>query len=127
MERRGPLRFLTAAVSGQSHQWRQGLGKRSAAHEQSCKFALWMAASTLRVSTYLGAQFGPFRTKLGAPVAIRAMTAKLTRLTYRMLCYGMKHVDSGAKLCGDQHRERQIGQLKWKRAKLGFRVVEVAA
>src|SRR5271156_1550923 len=40
MERRGPLRFLAAAVSGQSHQWRQGLGKRSAAHEQSCKYCL---------------------------------------------------------------------------------------
>jgi hypothetical protein len=33
-----------------------------------------------------------------------------------------------AKLSEDQHRERQIGQLKWKAAaKLGFRVVEVAA
>lgn len=87
-----------------------------------------MAASTLRVSsTYLGAQFRRFRTKLGAPVAITAMAAKLARLVYRMLCYGMKYVDQGAKLYEDQHRERQIGQLKWKAAKLGFRVIEVAA
>jgi transposase len=80
-----------------------------------------MAASTLRVSsTYLGAQVGRFRTKLGAPIAIRAVTAKLTRLAYRMLRYGMKYVDSGAKLCGDQHRESQIGQLKWKARQVGI-------
>jgi len=40
MERRGPLRFLVAAVSGQSHQRQQGLGKRSAAHEQSGQYCL---------------------------------------------------------------------------------------
>ena len=40
--------------------------------------ALRMAASTLRLSnTYLGAQFRRLRTKLGAPVAIKAMAAKL--------------------------------------------------
>jgi hypothetical protein len=52
--------------------------------------ALRMAASTLRVSsTYLEAQFRRFRTKLSAPVAIKAMAAKLARLVYRMLRYGM--------------------------------------
>jgi hypothetical protein len=55
------------------------------------------------------------------------MAAKLARLVYRMLCYGMKYVDQGAQFCEAQHRERQIGQLKWKAAKLGFRVVEAAA
>jgi len=45
--------------------------------------ALRMAASTLRLSnTYLGAQFRRLRTKLGAPVAIKAMAAKLARLVY---------------------------------------------
>jgi transposase len=43
--------------------------------------ALRMAASTLRLSnTYLGAQFRRLRTKLGAPVAMKAMAAKLARL-----------------------------------------------
>jgi transposase len=56
--------------------------------------ALKMAASTLRTSnTYLGAQFRRLRTKLGAPIAIKAMAAKLARLIYRMLRYGMKYVD----------------------------------
>jgi transposase len=42
--------------------------------------ALKMAASTLRLSnTHLGAQFRRLRTKLGAPVAIKAMAAKLAR------------------------------------------------
>jgi hypothetical protein len=43
-----------------------------------------------------------------------------------MLRYGMKYVDQGAKFYEARHRERQIGQLKWKAAKLGFHVVEAA-
>ena len=66
--------------------------------------ALKMAASTLRLSsTYVGAQFRRLRTKLGAPVAIKAMAAKLARLVYRMLRYGMKYVDQGAEFYEAQH------------------------
>jgi len=87
-----------------------------------------MAASTLRLSgTYVGAQFRRLRTKLGAPVAIKAMAAKLARLVYRMLRYGMKYVDQGAEFYEAQHRKRQISHLKWKAAKLGFQIVEAAA
>ncbi len=97
-------------------------------HEQSGQYCLEMAASTLGVNnTYLGAQFRRFRTKLGSPVAIKAMAAKLARLLYRMLRYGMKYVDQGAKFYEAQHRRRQITHLKWKAAKLGFHVVEAAA
>jgi transposase len=86
--------------------------------------ALKMAASSLRTSnTYLGAQFRRLRTKLGAPVAIKAMAAKLARLVYRMLRYGMKYVDRGANFYEVQHRLLQIKQLKSKAAKLGFQVV----
>jgi transposase len=87
-----------------------------------------MAASTLRLSsTYVGAQFRRLRTKLGAPGAIKAMAAKLARLVYRMLRYGMKYVDQGAEFYEAQHRKRQINHLKWKAAKLGFQIVEAAA
>jgi transposase len=103
------------------------LGKGRLPTNNRASIALRMAASTLRVSnTYLGAQFRRFRTKLGAPVAIKAMAAKLARLVYRMLRYGMKYVDQGAKVYEAQHRQRQIGQLKWNAAKLGFQVVEAA-
>jgi len=103
------------------------LGKGRLPTNNRASIALRMAASTLRVSnTYLGAQFRRFRTKLGAPVAIKAMAAKLARLVYRMLRYGMKYVDQGANIYEAQHRQRQIGQLKWNAAKLGFRVVEAA-
>ena len=103
------------------------LGKGRLPTNNRASNALRMAASTLRLSnTYLGAQFRRFRTKLGAPVAIKAMAAKLARLVYRMLRYGMKYVDQGAKIYEAQHRQRQIGQLKWNAAKLGFRVVEAA-
>jgi transposase len=89
---------------------------------------LKMAASALRLSnTYLGAQFRRFRTKLGSPIAIKAMAAKLARLVYRILRYGMKYVDQGAKLYEAQHRNLQIKQLKWKAANLGFRVIEAPA
>ena len=87
--------------------------------------ALRMAASTLRLSnTYLGAQFRRLRTKLGAPVAIKAMAAKLARLVYRMLRYGMQFVDRGADLYEAQHRQRQISYLKTKATMLGFKIIE---
>jgi transposase len=75
----------------------------------------------------LGAQFRRFRTKLGSPIAIKAMAAKLARLVYRMLRYGMKYLDRGAKFYETQHRNLQIKQLKWKAAKLGFKVVQAPA
>jgi hypothetical protein len=90
--------------------------------------ALKMAASSLPTSnTYVGAQFRRLRTKLGAPVAIKAMAAKLARLLYRMLRHGMQYVDRGAKFYETQHRNLQIAHLKRKAAKLGFRITELAA
>ena len=55
------------------------------------------------------------------------MGAKLARLVYRMLRYGMKYVDQGAKFYEAQHRNLQIRHLKWKAAKLGFQVVAAPA
>jgi transposase len=90
--------------------------------------ALRMAASTLRLSnTYLGAQFRRLRTRLGAPIAIKAMAAKLARLVYRMLRYGMQFVDQGAEFYEAQHRKLQINYLKWKAANLGFQIIEAPA
>ena len=87
-----------------------------------------MAACTLRESkTYLGAQFRRLRTRLGAPIAIKAMAAKLARLVYRMLRYGMKYVDQGAPFYELQHREFQIKRLKSKAEKLGYRVIPIPA
>jgi hypothetical protein len=42
------------------------------------------------------------------------MAAKLARLVYRMLRYGMKYVNRGAKFYEAQHRKQQISYLKWK-------------
>jgi transposase len=90
--------------------------------------ALRMAASSLRVSdTYLGAQFRRLRTKLGAPIAIKAMAAKLARLLYRVLRYGMQFVDKGAEFYDAQHRKLQINYLKRKAANLGLKVIETPA
>jgi transposase len=88
--------------------------------------ALRMAASTLHASdSYLGAQFRRFRARLDAPVATKAMAAKLARLVYRMLRYGMPFVDKGAQYYEETHRQRQIRTLKRKAAQFGFQLVEV--
>ena len=90
--------------------------------------ALKMAASTLRTSnTYLGAQFRRLRTKLGAPIAIKAMAAKLARLIYRMLRFGMQFVDQGAEVYEAAHHQREIHNLKRRAAHLGFQIVEPPA
>ena len=90
--------------------------------------ALRMAASTLRLSnTYLGAQFRRLRAKLGPPVAIKAMAAKLARLVYHMLCSGMPFIDRGAEFYENQHRKFQINYLKRKAASLGFQIIEAPA
>jgi transposase len=80
-----------------------------------------------RNDTYLGAQFRRLRSRLGAPIAIKAMAAKLARLVYRMLRFGMKFVDKGAEIYETQHRQRQIHSLNRKAAQMGFQLVEVAA
>ncbi len=104
------------------------IGKGRLPTNNPISIALKIAASTLRLSkTYLGAQFRRFRTRLGAPIAIKAMAAKLARLVYRMLRYGMKYVDQGAVFYEAQHRHSQIKQLKWKALKLGFRIVQAPA
>ena len=88
--------------------------------------ALKMAASCLRQSnSYLGAQFRRLRTRLGPPVAIKAMAAKLARLIYRMLRYGMEFVDQGAEAYETRHRQREVSFLIHKAAKLGFQVTEL--
>ncbi|HEY0760929.1 MAG TPA: IS110 family transposase [Pyrinomonadaceae bacterium] len=90
--------------------------------------AFKMAASTLRLSnTYLGAQFRRLKAKLGSPIAIKAMAAKLARLVYRMLRYGMQFVDKGAETYEAKQRTRQINSLKRNAARLGYQVREIAA
>jgi transposase len=90
--------------------------------------ALRIAASNLRLSdTYLGAQFRRLRSRLGAAVATKAMAAKLARLIYRMLRYGMKYIDRGAQIYEAQYHNQQVGYLKRKAAKLGLQIIEPAA
>src|SRR5215470_12382445 len=85
--------------------------------------ALKVAARNLcRSNTYLGAQFRRLRTRLGPPIAIKAMAAKLARLVYRILRYGIKYIDQGAAFYEAQHRQLQISRLKSKAASLGYRV-----
>ena len=104
------------------------IGKGRLPTNNPISIALKMAASSLRLSnTYLGAQFRRLRTKLGAPVAIKAMAAKLARLVYRMLRYGMKYVDKGAAFYELQHRQLKVKQLKWKAASLGYQLIPIPA
>jgi len=52
------------------------------------------------------------------------MAAKLARLVYRLLRYGMQFADRGAAFYENQYRNLQIDHLKWKAIRLGFRIVE---
>ena len=102
------------------------IGKGRLPTNNRATIALKMATSTLRQSnTYLGAQFRRLRTKLGAPCATKAMAAKLARLVFRMLRYGMKYVDKGAHFYEVEHRQRQIKHLKWKAASLGYKLTPI--
>jgi len=104
------------------------IGKGRLPTNNRATLALRMAASTLRASnTYLGAQFRRLRTKLGPPVAIKAMAAKLARLVYRMLRFGMDFVDQGAEVYEAKSHEMQVRHLEWKAAKLGFHLSEIPA
>src|ERR1700741_328858 len=95
------------------------IGKRRLPTNNRLTVALKVAASCLRESnSYLGAQFRRLRTRLGPPVAIKAMAAKLARLVYRMLRYGMQFVDRGAQFYRVRHRQREINSLKRKAASL---------
>jgi transposase len=69
----------------------------------------------------------PGRCHTSPPVAIKAMAAKLARLVYRMLRYGMKYLDQGAGFYETQHRKQRVIHLKRKAAQLGLQIIEVAA
>jgi len=60
-------------------------------------------------------------------MAIKAMAAKLPRLVYRILRYGMKYADQGATVYELKYRELQVHQLKWKAAQLGYKVAPILA
>jgi hypothetical protein len=69
----------------------------------------------------------PTENQAGAAVATKATAAKLARLVYRMLRYGMPYVDRGAEFYQAQHRQLQIKYLKWKATSLGFQIIQVPA
>ena len=55
------------------------------------------------------------------------MAAKLGRLVYSVLRWGIQYVDRGTKLYEEQHRQRQILFLKRKAAELGYEILETVA
>jgi transposase len=106
----------------------QYLRQREDRSNNRLSVAFKIAASTLRQSnTYLGAQFRRLKTRLGPPIAIKAMAAKLARLVYRMMRYGMRFVDRGAEFYEAQHRRRQINSLKRKAANFGLKIIDAPA
>ncbi|MGH9557124.1 MAG: IS110 family transposase [Terriglobales bacterium] len=84
------------------------------------------ATALLHSRTYLGAQFRRFRTKLGAPKAVKAMAGKLARIIYRLLKYGQQYVDKGAEFYEQKYRQQQIKMITKKATELGFQLVQPA-
>ena len=104
------------------------IGKGRLPTHNRLSVAFRMAAQSLRESnTYLGAQFRRLRRRLEPAVAVKAMAAKLARLVYRMLRYGMQFVDRGAEVYEAAHRQREIHNLKRRAAHLGFQIIQVPA
>jgi transposase len=104
------------------------IGKGRMPTNNRLNVTLRMAAISLRKSdSYLGAQFRRLRRRLDAAVAVKAMAAKLARLIYRMLRYGMQFVDKGAEVYEAAHRQREIHYLRCKAATLGFQITQAAA
>jgi hypothetical protein len=56
-----------------------------------------------------------------------AECAKLARLVYRMLRYGIPFIDREPEFYDAQHRKLQINYLKRKAANLGFQIIEAPA
>ena len=54
------------------------------------------------------------------------MAAKLARLVYRMLRFGLEFI-GGAQFYEAQMHGLQVRRLKWKAAKLGFQLTEITA
>jgi transposase len=104
------------------------IGKGRLPTNNRLNVVLRMAAISLRQSdSYLGAQFRRLKRRLDAPVAIKAMAAKLARLIYRMLRFGMLFVDQGPEAYEAAYHQREIRHLKRKAASLGFQIIEAAA
>jgi hypothetical protein len=55
------------------------------------------------------------------------MAAKLARLVYCMLRFGMEFIDRGAQFYEAQMHGLQVCHPKWKAAKLGFQLTEITA
>jgi transposase len=55
------------------------------------------------------------------------MAAKLARLAYRTLRYGIKYVDQGAAFYEAQYRHLQTTHLKFKAASPGYQLIQISA
>jgi transposase len=84
------------------------------------------ASALLRSNSYLGAQYRRFRSRLGAPKAIKAMANKLARIVYRLLRFGQKYVDKGTQVYEQNYRDQQIRMLTKKAAALGLQLAQSA-
>jgi transposase len=86
--------------------------------------ALRMAAQSLsRSNSYLGARYRRLRSRLDAPVAVKAMARYLACLVYRMITNGQAYIDRGATHYEEKRRERESMALKKKAAALGLKLV----
>jgi len=104
------------------------IGKGRLPTNNRATIALKMAGSTFAGQQYLfGSTVPAAENKARASGGDQGHAAKLARLVYRMLRFGMNFVDQGAELYEAQIHQRQVRHLEWKAAKLGFRIIQIAA
>jgi transposase len=78
------------------------------------------ATSVARSQSALGAYYRRKRAQAGPLFAQVATAHKIARGVYHMLKYHVEYQDIGAELFDRKQREREIGALRKKAAKLGF-------
>ena len=89
--------------------------------------ALRLAAPALRSSkSALGAYFRRLCSRMDKPKAVTAAAHKIARLIYTLLTRGQEYTDQRQDYYEERYRERVLGALSQRAAKLGMQMVPIA-
>ena len=100
---------------------------RSKKTQNRANTAFRLAAQSLHHSdSGLGAFYRRMKARLGTQEAITATAHKLARIVYSMMKNRTSFVEFGADTFEQQHRKRDVRNLKRRAAKLGFQLVSIS-
>jgi hypothetical protein len=106
---------------------RKSVGYFGAVRLRDGRFVFRLETGKFNGPSFLGTQHRRLQARRGPAVAVKAMAAKLARLVYNMLRYGMEYADRGIEFYEQQQRERRLHALAKNAAQLGFQLVPAAS